>query len=61
MSLFTLLAVIVVAGVLLWAVTTYIPMDASLRKILVAVVVIVVVMLVLEAFGLLAPLRRLRV
>jgi uncharacterized membrane protein YvlD (DUF360 family) len=42
---------IVVAGVLLWLVTTYVPMDPNIKKLLVAVVVICLVLYVLNAFG----------
>lgn len=45
--------VIIVVGVLLWLATTYIPMDATIKKILVGVVVICLVLWLLQVFGLL--------
>lgn len=54
MTLINLIIVLAVVGVLLWLVTTYIPMDPTIRKIMVAVVVIAVVLWLLKAFGLLS-------
>lgn len=45
--------VIVVVGVLLWAVNTYVPMAAPMKRILTAVVVIALVLWLLGVFGLL--------
>lgn len=53
MSLISLAITLVVIGVLLWLVNTYIPMAGSIKKILNAVVVICVVMWLLFAFGIL--------
>ena len=57
MSLVTILIVLVVAGVLLWLVNAYIPMDGKIKKILNIVVVIAVVIWLLKAFGLLSQLK----
>jgi len=57
MSLLTILLVLVVAGVLLWLVNTYIPMDGKIKSILNIVVVILVVIWLLKAFGLLDSLK----
>jgi hypothetical protein len=51
MSLISLAITLVVIGVLLWLVNTYIPMAGSVKKILNAVVVICVVVWLLFAFG----------
>jgi hypothetical protein len=51
MPLFTILIVIICAGVLLWVVNSYIPMQGTLKKILNVVVVIVVVVWLLKVFG----------
>ena len=56
MPLFNLLLVLIVVGVLLWLVNTYIPMDAKIKKILNVVVVIVLVLWLLKAFGLLSSI-----
>ena len=53
MSLLELLIILVVTGVVLWLVNTYIPMQANIKKILNVVVVIVAVLFVLNAFGIL--------
>ena len=45
-------AALIVVGVLLWLVNTYIPMDAKINRILDIVVVIAVVIWLLQAFGL---------
>ena len=61
MPLIQLVIVLVVFGVLLWAVNTYIPMEGNIKKILNVVVILVVVLFVLSAFGLLGPMQRMRV
>ena len=53
MSLISLVVTLIVVGVLLWLVNTYIPMDGKIKKILNIVVVICVVVWLLFAFGLL--------
>ena len=53
MSLISLVVTLIVVGVLLWLVNTYIPMDGKIKKILNVVVVICVVVYVLYAFGIL--------
>jgi len=45
--------VIVVVGVLLWAVNSFIPMDPKIKNILNVVVVIALVLWLLRAFGIL--------
>jgi hypothetical protein len=61
MSLLSLLLTLVVVGVLLWLVNTYIPMDAKIKRILNVVVVVVVVLWLLNAFGLFQQFGNLRV
>jgi len=61
MSLVTLLLVLIVVGVILWLINTYIPMDRKIKNILNAVVVIVVVLWLLKAFGVLDSLRSVRI
>ena len=53
MPLVTLVVVLIVVGVLLWLVNTYIPMDGKIKSILNAVVVIGVVIWLLSVFGIL--------
>jgi hypothetical protein len=61
MSLLTIFLVLIVVGVILWLVNTYIPMDRKIKNILNAVVVIVVVIWLLQVFGLLDSLKKLHV
>ena len=61
MPLISLVVVLIVVGVLLWLVNTYIPMDSKIKSILNAVVVIAVVIWLLQAFGLLGSLQNIRV
>lgn len=56
MPLINLVVVLIVVGVLLWLVNTYIPMDGKIKQILNAVVVIVVVLWLLQVFGVLGSL-----
>lgn len=61
MPLVQVVLILIVVGVLLWLVNTYIPMAGSIKSILNAVVVIVVVLWLLNVFGLLDNLTKLRV
>lgn len=53
MSLISVVLTLIVVGVLLWLINTYIPMQATIKKLLNIVVVIVVVLWLLYAFGVL--------
>jgi len=61
MSLINLVIVLLVVGVLLWVVNTYIPMDRKIKNILNIVVVIVVVLWLLQVFGVLGSMNSLRI
>ena len=61
MPLLSITIVLIVVGLLLWLVNSYIPMDSKIRGILNAVVVIIVVLWLLQAFGLLSSLNTIRV
>ena len=52
--MFSLLITLIVIGVLLWAVNSFIPMAGPIKTILNAVVVICAVLYVLAAFGLIS-------
>lgn len=56
MPLITLLLILIVVGVILWLVNTYIPMDAKIKQILNIVSVVAVVLWLLKVFGLFAYL-----
>lgn len=51
MSLLSVLIAIVVVGVVLWAVNTYVPLDPKIKRILNIVIVLVLVIWLLKAFG----------
>jgi hypothetical protein len=57
MPILTVLIVIVVAGVILWLVNSYIPMQRTIKNILNAVVVIILVVWLLNVFGVLESLK----
>ena len=61
MSLVALVVTLLVVGVLLWAINTYIPMDAKIKQILNIAVVIAVILWLLNAFGLLGSMNNIRV
>jgi hypothetical protein len=61
MSLINLLIVLILVGVLLWVINTYIPMDQKIKKILNVAVVVIVVLWLLQAFGVLGSLDSIRI
>ncbi len=61
MSLITLVIVLVVVGVVLWLINSYIPMQATIKKILNVVVVVAVVLWLLSAFGVIGSLDTVRI
>lgn len=61
MPILTVLLVIVLVGVVLWAVNTYIPMDKKIKSILNIVVVIFLIVWLLSVFGILSNLMSIHV
>ena len=61
MPLLQIAVSLIVVGVLLWLVNTYIPMARSIKTILNAVVVIVVVVWLVNLFGLMPAIQNFRV
>jgi hypothetical protein len=57
----SLIVVLVVVGVLLWLINTYIPMDSKIKQILNMVVVVAVVVWLLNVLGLMNSIRGVRV
>ncbi len=53
MPLITVIITLVVVGLLLWLINTYIPMDGKIKQILNIVVVICVIVWLLHVFGVL--------
>lgn len=51
MSLLTIFLVLIIVGVILYVVNTYIPMDAKIKNILNITVVILVIIWLLKALG----------
>jgi hypothetical protein len=61
MTLIHLIIVLVVIGLLLWVVNSFIPMDVKIRRILNVVVIIAVVLWLLSAFGLFGSFETIRI
>ncbi|ASB47883.1 Thivi_2564 family membrane protein [Alkalitalea saponilacus] len=61
MPILTILIVILVVGVLLWLVNSYIPMQRTIKGILNAVVVIILVIWLLSVFGVLDSLQTIKI
>lgn len=61
MPLMNVLLTLIVVGVLLWLVNTYIPMDGKIKQILNIVAVIAVIIWVLNVFGLFSRLGAIQV
>jgi hypothetical protein len=61
MPLINLVIVLVVVGVVLWVINSYIPMQATIKKILNVVVVIAVIIWLLSVFGLIGNLSTIRI
>jgi hypothetical protein len=57
MSLLTILIVLIVAGLILWLVNNYIPMDGKIKSILNVVVVIAVIVWLLKVFGIFSYIK----
>jgi hypothetical protein len=61
MPLLQLVIVLVVVGVILWVINSYIPMQSTIKKILNAVVVIGVILWLLNVFGVISSLQGIRI
>jgi len=61
MPIVQVVVILIVIGVLLWLVQSYIPMDAGIKKIITAVVIIAVVLWLLSVFGLFSGLQHVRI
>jgi hypothetical protein len=61
MPLLTVLLVLIVAGVILYLINRYIPMDGKIKSILNIVVVICVIIWLLKVFGILGSLNNVKV
>ena len=61
MSLVSLVIVLIVVGILLWLVNTYIPMDEKIKRVMNIVVLIVVVIWLPQVFGILDSINAVHV
>lgn len=61
MPLLTIVLVLIIAGVILWLVNNYIPMQRTIKNILNVVVVIFLVIWLLNVFGVLDSLHHIRI
>lgn len=61
MALLDILIAIIVVGVLLWIINTFIPMDHKIKRIFNLVVVIILVIWLLKVFGLFAYLMNVHI
>lgn len=61
MTLLTLIVALGSAGVILYCMNRFIPMDARIKMILNIVVIVVMLVVVLDAFGIIDALRGVRV
>lgn len=61
MSLIQIVVILIVVGVLLWLINSYIPMDAQIKKILNIVVLVVIVLWILQVFGILGSIGNVKV
>jgi formate hydrogenlyase subunit 4 len=61
MPLIQLIIVLVVVGLILWVINSYIPMQSTVKKILNVVVDIVLIIWLLNVFGLIGNLSTIRI
>jgi len=61
MPLLTIIVVLMLVGLALWAINTYIPMQLMVKRILNFTVVIILILWLLKVFGLLAGLGAVRI
>ena len=61
MSLISVIVLLVVIGVILWLVNTYIPMDGKIKQVLNVLVLIVVCVWLLQSFGFLGDINGIRI
>lgn len=61
MSLISLIITIVVVGLILWVINSFIPMESRIKSILNVVVIIVIVLWLLQSFGIIGSLGGVRI
>ena len=61
MPLINLIIVLVVVGLVLWVINSYIPMQATIKRILNVVMVIAVIIWLLSVFGVIGNISAIRI
>jgi hypothetical protein len=61
MTLVQIAVVLIVIGVLMWLINTYIPMMGAMKSLLNLVVIVVVVIWLLQIFGIIGPIPGVRI
>ncbi len=61
MPLINVIIALIVVGVGLWAINTYLPMDGKIKGILNGLIVIVVLIWLLQVFGIMGDLTAIRI
>jgi hypothetical protein len=61
MSILTVLIVLIVAGIIMYLINRYIPMDGTIKSILNIVVVVLIIVWLLRVFGILGTLSSIKV
>jgi hypothetical protein len=61
MTLLNIVVVLVVVGLILWLINTYIPMASAIKTLLNVVVFVVVLIWILQAFGLIGQINGVRI
>lgn len=61
MPLIQLIIILVIVGVILWVINSYIPMQSTIKKILNVVVILVVIIWLLSVFGVIGDISTIRV
>ncbi len=59
MSLITIIIYLMLIGLLLWIITTFVPMEPVIRNVMIAVVLVVIVLWLLQMVG--GPLANVRI
>jgi hypothetical protein len=61
MPIIQLVIILVVVGVILWVINSYIPMQSTIKKILNVVVIVGVIIWLLSVFGFIGDISKIRI
>lgn len=59
MSLITIIIYLMLVGLLLWVITTFVPMEPAIRNVMVAVVLVIIVLWLIQMVG--GPMANVRI